>query len=64
MLTTTVLVSLPELIAQTNMDAQSVSKLRQEVMEMASWLGKNSSRFFTAHYESASSEYIEKVRGI
>ncbi len=56
-------VSLPELIAQTNMDEQSVRKLREEMVKMTTWLGKNSARFFTAEYESASQEYIEKARG-
>ena len=57
-------VSLPELIAQTNMDQQSTNKLRYEIGELTNWLGKNSSRFFTAAYESASQEYIEKARGV
>ena len=57
-------VSLPELIAQTNMDAQSVSKLRQEIQSLTAWLGKNSTRFFVAEYEAASQEYIEKARGL
>lgn len=57
-------VSLPELIAQTNMDAQSVSKLRQEIQALTAWLGKNSTRFFTAEYEVAPQEYVEKARGL
>ena len=56
-------VSLPELIAQTNMDEQSVRKLREELVKMTTWLGKNSQRFFTAEYEPASQAYIEKARG-
>ena len=56
-------VSLPELIAQTNMDAQSVSKLRQEIQALTAWLGKNSTRFFTAEYETAPQEYVDKARG-
>ena len=57
-------VSLPELIAQTNMDQQSVNKLREEIQKLTSWLGKNSNRFFTAEYETASNDYVEKVRGV
>ena len=57
-------VSLPELIAQTNMDAQAVSKLRQEIQALTAWLGKNSTRFFTAEYETAPAEYVEKARGL
>ena len=56
-------VSLPELIAQTNMDTQSVNRLREELAKITSWLGKNSARFFTAEYEAATPEYIEKARG-
>ena len=56
-------VSLPELIAQTNMDEQSVRKLRDEMIKLTNWLGKNSTRFFTAEYENVSQDYIEKVRG-
>lgn len=57
-------VSLPELIAQTNMDAQSVNKLREEIQKLTSWLGKNSNRFFTAEYEIASNDYVENNRGV
>ncbi|KAL2059372.1 hypothetical protein ABVK25_000665 [Lepraria finkii] len=57
-------VSLPELIAQTNMDSQSVSKLHEEIQKLTSWLGKNSNRFFTAEYETASNDYVEMVRGV
>ncbi|KAI9776116.1 MAG: Esa1p-associated factor [Candelina submexicana] len=57
-------VSMPELIAQTNMDQQSVNKLRDELVKITQWLGKNSSRFFASDYENASQEYIEKARGV
>ncbi|KAL2040851.1 hypothetical protein N7G274_006309 [Stereocaulon virgatum] len=57
-------VSLPELIAQTNMDSQSVNKLREEIQKLTSWLGKNSNRFFTAEYETASNDYAENNRGV
>ncbi|KAG8530956.1 uncharacterized protein KY384_004313 [Bacidia gigantensis] len=55
---------LPELISQTNMDAQSVRKLKEEVQALANWLNKNSARFFTQPYEVASAEYIEASRGL
>ncbi|KAI9869897.1 MAG: Esa1p-associated factor [Pleopsidium flavum] len=57
-------VSMPELIAQTNMDHQSVNRLREELSKLTTWLGKNSNRFFTSEYENASQEYIEKARGV
>lgn len=56
-------VTLPELIAQTNMDHQAVNRLREELAKITSWLGKNSRRFFVVDYEPASPEYIEKARG-
>ena len=46
------------------MDQQSVSRLRDEIAKMTSWLGKNSTRFFTQEYEVQSQEYIEKARGL
>ena len=55
---------MPELIAQTNMDQQSVNRLREELIKLTTWLGKNSNRYFTAEYENASQEYIEKARGV
>lgn len=54
---------MPELIAQTNMDQQSVNRLREELAKLTQWLGRNSARFFTSEYETASAEYIEKARG-
>jgi mortality factor 4-like protein 1 len=56
-------VSMPELIAQTNMDSQSVSRLKEELARLTTWLGKNSTKFFTEEYESATQDYIEKARG-
>ena len=55
---------MPELIAQTNMDQQSVNRLREELAKVTQWLAKNSARYFTAEYENASQEYIEKARGV
>ncbi|MCJ1389598.1 Esa1p-associated factor [Xylographa bjoerkii] len=57
-------VSMPELIAQTNMDHQAVNRLREELAKITQWLGKNASKYFTAEYESATQEYIEKARGV
>jgi len=45
------------------MDGQSVSKLKDEIARLTSWLGKNSNRFFTAEYEAASQEYTQKTSG-
>ena len=57
-------VSMPELVAQTNMDLQAVNRLREELAKMTQWLGKNSKEYFTSEYESASQDYIEKARGV
>jgi mortality factor 4-like protein 1 len=56
-------VSLPELIAQTNMDQQSVNRLREELLKMTNWLGKNATTYFVSEYETPSQAYIEKARG-
>jgi len=57
------LVSLPELIAQTNMDQQSVNRLREELAKLTNWLGKNATTYFVSEYETPSQSYIEKARG-
>lgn len=57
---TIVTAQLPELIPQTNMDQQSVDRLREEVLTMSNWIADNSVRLFTSEYEAASQSYIEK----
>ncbi|TVY81888.1 Chromatin modification-related protein eaf3 [Lachnellula suecica] len=58
------LVSLPELIAQTNMDQQSVNRLREELMKLTSWLGKNAETYFVKEYETPGADYVERARGV
>ncbi|OKL59843.1 Chromatin modification-related protein eaf3 [Talaromyces atroroseus] len=55
---------LPELIAQTNMDQQSISRLREELSKFTIWLSRNSEKFFANKYISASTEYLEKATGV
>ncbi|TQV95057.1 histone acetylase complex subunit [Cordyceps javanica] len=55
-------VSLPELLAQTNMDQQSVSRLREEIGKFTVWLGRNCEHYFVNEYETPSQEYIDKAR--
>ncbi|KAM3533463.1 hypothetical protein MY4038_003249 [Beauveria bassiana] len=55
-------VSLPELLAQTNMDQQSVSRLREEIGKFTVWLGRNCEIYFVNEYETPSQEYIDKAR--
>ncbi|KAI9055537.1 hypothetical protein LZ554_000485 [Drepanopeziza brunnea f. sp. 'monogermtubi'] len=56
------IVALPELIAQTNMDAQSVNRLREELISLITWLGKHVPKYFVKEYETPGSEYIDKAR--
>ncbi|KAK2053522.1 MRG-domain-containing protein [Colletotrichum caudatum] len=56
------MVSLSELVAQTNMDQQSVSRLREELSKLTVWLGKNAKSYFVSEYETPSQEYIDKAR--
>ena len=62
LLTDSVSVSLPELIAQTNMDQQSVNRLREELSKFCVWLEKNAGTYFVSQYESPNAEYAEKAK--
>ena len=53
---------MPEIIAQTNMDQQSIARLKEELTKFCTWLGRNSAKFFCAKYEKPSAEYIEAAR--
>ncbi|KAL1305134.1 hypothetical protein AAFC00_002059 [Neodothiora populina] len=55
-------VSMPDLIAHTNMDSQAVSRLREELHKMTTWLSKNMAKYLSVEYEHASQEYLEKVK--
>ncbi|KAH7075464.1 MRG-domain-containing protein [Paraphoma chrysanthemicola] len=57
-------VSMPELIAQTNMDYQAVNRLRTELTQMTTWLAKDKQvgTFFASTYESPGQAYIDKVK--
>ena len=55
---------MPELIAQTNMDQQSVNRLREELAKMTQWLSRNADSYFTRDYEPVTQDYIEKAKGI
>jgi hypothetical protein len=58
------IVSMPELIAQTNMDQQSVVRLREELTKLTQWISRNADTYFRGDYENASQEYIEKVKSM
>ncbi|KAJ4417929.1 Esa1p-associated factor [Gnomoniopsis sp. IMI 355080] len=57
------LVSLPELVAQTNMDAQSVSRLREELTKFTNWLEKRTGQYFLSEYINPGPDYADKARG-
>lgn len=56
------IVTLPELIAQTNMDTQSVNRLKEELTKLTLWIEKNASTYFAAEYETPAQEYIDRAR--
>ena len=55
------LVNMPEMIAQTNMDAQAINRLREELGKFSHWLARNSPKYFCAKYEKPSEEYVERA---
>ncbi|KAJ5504389.1 Chromo domain/shadow [Penicillium fimorum] len=42
--------TMPELIAQTNMDMQATNRLREEISKLSMWLSKNSEKYFATSY--------------
>jgi mortality factor 4-like protein 1 len=54
--------ALPELIAQTNMDQQSVNRLREEISKFCGWLARNAFDYFLPDYEVPNAEYSEKAK--
>ncbi|KAI1635499.1 MRG-domain-containing protein [Biscogniauxia mediterranea] len=59
---TRLMVILPELIAQTNMDQQSVNRLREELSKFCTWLSKNTSDYFVSTYETPTTEYVQSAK--
>jgi mortality factor 4-like protein 1 len=57
------LVSMPELIAQTNMDHQSVNRLREELTKITIWLARDSQvqKYFSVEYENAGLDYTNRA---
>ena len=55
--------SLPKLIAQTNMDSQSVARLRDELNQLLHWLANFNQveKYLSTPYENQTAEYQEKV---
>ncbi|EMC95094.1 hypothetical protein BAUCODRAFT_35082 [Baudoinia panamericana UAMH 10762] len=55
-------VSMPDLLAHTNMDAQSVSRLREELTRMTSYLSKHLERYLSNEYEHAGQDYLDRAK--
>jgi len=53
---------MPDLIAHTNMDQQSVSRLREELSKMTQFLGKRSEKYISNPYEQAGQEYVDSAK--
>ncbi|KAI5310475.1 Esa1p-associated factor [Ascosphaera atra] len=58
------LVTLPDLIAQTNLGPQATIRLREELSKFAMWFSRNSEELFAPRYKLASNAYIDKSNGI
>jgi mortality factor 4-like protein 1 len=56
------IVSMPDLIAHTNMDSQSVSRLREELAKMTQWLSKRIDKYLSADYEHVGQEYQDLAK--
>lgn len=57
-------VSMPELIAQTNMDSQSVGKLKEELGRLTKWLAGNWRKYEARAYVDPGEAYREKAKGM
>ncbi|GAB1736135.1 hypothetical protein NU219Hw_g6185t1 [Hortaea werneckii] len=55
-------VSMPDLIAHTNMDQQSVSRLREELSKMTQFLGKRVDKYISNPYEHPGQDYSDGVK--
>ena len=48
---------MPDLIAHTNMDAQSVSRLREELSKMTQWMAKRIATYLSTDYDHVGQDY-------
>lgn len=53
---------MPDLVAHTNMDTQSVSRLREELSKMTQWLAKRIERYLSIDYEHAGQDYVDSSK--
>lgn len=59
---TPVAVSMSDLVAHTNMDAQAVSRLREELSKMTQWLAKRIERYLSVEYEYMGQNYVDSAK--
>jgi mortality factor 4-like protein 1 len=54
---------MPELIAQTNMDQQSINRLREQLQLLTMYMAReeNLVRFFSTDYQTVSNTYKNKI---
>lgn len=45
------------------MDQQSVNRLREEMMKVTAWIGRNAATYFVPEYETPGQDYVNQVRG-
>lgn len=53
---------MPDLIAHTNMDSQSVAHLREELAKMTQWLAKRMQKYLSADYEHVGTDYQDSAK--
>ena len=53
---------MPDLIAHTNMDAQAVTRLREELFKMTQFLSKNTDNYLSTEYEHAATDYVDEAK--
>ncbi|KIY48324.1 MRG-domain-containing protein [Fistulina hepatica ATCC 64428] len=56
------IISLPQMVSQSSLDAESVAIVRDYVNELLLWIERESSRVFQAEYEHASIQYQNVAR--
>lgn len=54
---------MPDLIAHTNMDAQAVSRLREELSKMTGWMAKRIERYLSTDYDHVGQDYQDGPKG-
>lgn len=53
---------MPDLIAHTNMDAQAVTRLREELFKMTQYVSKHTDKYLSTEYEHAANDYVDSAK--